>query len=762
MTHRPIPNSILLAVTVAGLAGGLAAQAFGLDKAAAVAWMASTTLVLVSMVAAIIADLRRRAFGVDVVAALAMAGALALGQPLTGAVIALMFASGGALEDYAERRSRRDLTALLARVPRVAHRRDGDRLEDIAADLARRGDRLLVKAGELVPADGVIVDGIAVLDESALTGEALPVTRRPGEQVRSGTVNAGDPFEFSVLSAAAESTYAGIVRLVETAAASKAPFVRLADRAALLFVPFTLAVAGLAYLVSADPLRALAVLVVATPCPLILAVPVAIIAGIARAARRGVVIKTGGALETLARARVVMFDKTGTLTSGAARLADVAAAEPFTPDGILRMAASLDQTSPHVLAAALVGAARERNLALSLPSAVSEQPGAGIQGTVDGCAILVGGFDWIGSRVAMPALGRHVLRRMAHEGLAGVFVAIDGHFAGAVLLADEIRPESAAALRALRRAGAGKIVMVSGDRAEIAETIAAALGIDAVLAERTPADKVAAVAAERAEAITVMVGDGINDAPALAAADVGVALGARGAAASSEAADVVLLVDRLDRLAEAMAIARRSRTIAVECVAAGMGLSILAMAAAAAGWLAPVAGAVLQEAIDVAVILNALRALGPVRPWARKRRLTPTVATRLSDQHRDLMRILDRIRAVADRIDLLESEDARNDLAEIQAMLRDRLLPHEKQDDARLYPALAEMVGGDDPLAGMSRTHREIMHLARLFDRMVADFRPGSPDPDERRELRRILYGLGAILNLHFAQEEELFRTLSA
>jgi len=353
-----------------------------------------------------------------------------------------------------------------------------------------------------------------------------------------------------------------------------------------------------------------------------------------------------------------------------------------------------------------------------------------------------------------------VLRRMEYEGASGVFISVDGRLAGALLLADEIRPETPKALRALHREGISRIIMVSGDRQEVAETIAAALGVDEVLAERSPADKVEAVTAERAEAVTLMVGDGINDAPALAAADVGIAMGARGAAASSEAADVVLLVDRLDRVSEALRIARRSRAIAVQSVVVGMGLSFLAMLAAAGGWLVPVIGALVQEVIDVAVILNALRAVSSGR-GAAEPTIPRATAERLAAEHRALMPVLDRIRNLADRLDEIPPAAAGAELNAIDGLLREHLLPHERSDDAELYPALAAIMGGTDPLGAMSRTHREIDHLGRLYTRLVAELPEGGPQPEELRDIRRVLYGLDAILRLHFSQEEEIYGTMA-
>ena len=340
---------ILLILAALGLAAGGGAWLAGAIDVAEATWLAAIVLVLCSLLMAIVQDLRQGKTGVDIVAVLAMAGAILLREYLAGAVIALMFASGRALEEYAEARARRELSALLERAPRLAHRYEQGALIQIPVETVQPGDQLLVKSGEIVPVDGLVLTASAVLDESALTGESLPIERRMGEQVRSGTVNAGGPFDLRALVTAANSTYAGVIRLVEAAQTAKAPFVRLADRYALLFVPLTLGLAGLAWVLSGEPVRALAVLVVATPCPLILAAPVAIVSGISRAARRGILIKGGGALETLARARVLLFDKTGTLTTGRARLTAIETCSVFDATTVLRLAAALDQFSQHAI-----------------------------------------------------------------------------------------------------------------------------------------------------------------------------------------------------------------------------------------------------------------------------------------------------------------------------------------------------------------------------------------------------------------------------
>ena len=751
----------LLAVTGIGLAlgglGWLTSNSVLRDGA----WIGAVAVTIVAVTVDIVRQLRRGKAGVDVLALLTMLGAVALGEFLAGAVIALMVASGRALEEYAGRRAKRELSALLARQPRTAHRYTGSELEDIPLERVRPGDRLLVRAGEVVPVDGLLLSPAAVLDEAALTGESLPVSREMGAALRSGSLNAGEAFELKALAPASDSTYAGIVRLVREAQEGKAPFTRLADRYALWFIPLTLAVAGIAWLVSASPVRALAVLVVATPCPLILAAPVAIVAGISRAARRGLLIKNGGALETLARVQTVMFDKTGTLTVGTARLVGIETAGGIAPDEALRLAASLDQASQHVSAQALVAEAKRRGLRLALPEDIRETSGVGVAGRVEGRAVRVGSFDWLNGDKPPSDWARGVLRHMAVQGRSGAFVEVEGELCAALLLADDIRLDTARTLRELRRAGIKRTVMVSGDRQDVAETIAFALGIDTVLAECAPADKVSAVEAERRQAPTVMVGDGINDAPALAAADVGVAMGARGSAASSEAADAVLLVDRLDRLAEGVFIAKRSRGIALQSVFAGMGLSLIAMGFAAAGFIAPVFGALLQEVIDVAVILNALRAVRSPQATARRHLISRNVIGQLRADHNRLMPLLDRIDTAALAVSGPEPERIRPELEALADMLRTQLLPHERADEESVYPQLAGVLNGTDPLAAMSRTHREIFHLARLYSRLLEDL-PTGPLPDfELGQLRRLLYSLGAILRLHFAQEEEIFQSVA-
>lgn len=541
--------------------------------------------------------------GLDIVAALSITGALVFREHLAAVVVALMYAGGQYLESFAERRANREMTALLSRVPRTAVRHRNGRLEEVPLNAVVPQDRLLVRQGDVVPVDGVVVEGLAILDQAALTGESLPVQKAVGDPVMSGVTNVGGAFDVAATHRAAESTYAGIVRLIEAAQRSKAPMARMADRFAIWFLALTIVLAGGAWLWSGDPIRALAVLVIATPCPLILAVPAAIVSGVSRAAKAGVLVKGGKALETLARVRALVIDKTGTLTHGQAEVVEIRQLADLPPGEILQLAASLEQASKHVIARALVREAQARGLDLVVPADVEEIPGEGVEGCVEGRRVVVGGIHYVAERA--PGAGAAFANGDHPVGAVLVAVAVDGRAAGLLVLADRLRSGTAELVKDLRRLGIERMVLATGDRRDVAEEVTAGLNFDAVYADLTPDRKIAVVQAERRHGPVMMIGDGVNDAPALAAADLGVAMGAKGAAASAEAADVVLLVDQLDKILGAVQVARRSRRIALQSVYAGIGLSIVGMIVAAFGYLVPVEGALIQEAIDVAVILNA-------------------------------------------------------------------------------------------------------------------------------------------------------------
>jgi heavy metal translocating P-type ATPase len=745
---------VLLAVAALGL-GGIA---WGLGRGGAATWIwaLGTLPVAAGLLISMARDLASGRMGVDAIAFVSMTAALVLGETLAGVVVAIMYAGGNVLEDFAVARAERDLKSLADRAPRFAHRRREREIEEIAIEEVSVGDIILVRAGDIIPVDGIITSSSAMIDEAALSGEPMPVNRRKGEAARSGTLNAGETFQLRASATAGESTYAGIVRLVTAAQTAKAPFIRLADRYAILLLPVVVVIASIAWLLSGDPIRGLAVLVAATPCPLILAAPVAFIAGVSQAARRGILIKGGGPLEALARTHTVMFDKTGTLTVGGARLIAIEAAPGEGPDDVLRMAGSLELASQHVVAAAIVQAARARELHLESPENIRETMGSGLEGWVGGRKVCVGSHQLVYGAGRPEDWAVRVLRRAAWRSALSVFVSVDGRTIGALLLGDELRRDTPRAVQMLRKAGVSRIVMVTGDRADAAETIAAALDLDAVLADRLPADKVDAVIIEQRRSPTLMVGDGINDAPALAAADVGIAMGARGASASSQAADVVILVDRLDRVSEAVVIAKRARAIAVQSIGAGLVLSGVAMGLAAFGWLSPVAGALTQEAIDVAVILNALRALAPAHIIGR-RPLPAATATILHQEHERLETALARLREIADALDDAAPTAAVVLIVEANRVVGRQIVVHERADEATVYPRLAGVLGDGHGLGAMSRAHREILHLARLLERLAEHLVPMDADRYLIRDAQRVIEAIESLVRIHNAQEEDIY-----
>ncbi len=594
-----------LVLTLVVLAAGGVAVALGRSDVARLIWLTGVAVLGAPLVWRTVRDAAHGHFASDVVASLSIVGALALDQPLAGLVIVLMQRGGEALDQYAEGRASAAVRALEAAAPSVAHLIDGAEVRDVAATDVAVGDVLLVRPGDLVPCDGEVLDGESELDASSLTGEAVPVRATAGTSVMSGSLNGVGSFRMRATAPAASSQYARIVELVRTAQSSKAPLQRVADRYAVWFTPITLVVCAVAVALTHDWMRALAVLVVATPCPLILATPVAFIGGVNRAARRMVIVRNGGALERLAAVTVAVFDKTGTLTAGKPRFQQARMAPGFDQDAVLRLTAATEQHASHLLARVLVDAVTTGGVALPASDDNVEAPGSGVRGVVEGHAIRVGARNFV---VATDRDEADVVALELPGPVLRAYVSVDGRVAAVLEFADEIRPELPDLIAALDRAGIRRVILLSGDHAPVATALAATVGIREAHGDLLPADKAEFIAGlQRAGEVVLMVGDGTNDAPALTTADVGIALAAHGGGITAEAADVIVLVDSLDRVADALAIGRRTMRIARQSIRVGLGLSALGMIAAAFGLLPPIAGAVFQEVIDVAVILNALR-----------------------------------------------------------------------------------------------------------------------------------------------------------
>ena len=574
--------------------------------------------------------LSRGTFGIDVLAIMAIIATVLVGEYIATLIIVLMLTGGAALEDFAVNRAKRELDALLKRAPQLAHRlvggngndTDTGEVEDVPATDVRTGDLLLVRPAEIVPVDGELVSVSAAFDESSLTGESLPVEREAGDAVLSGSINGQAAATIRATATAANSQYQQIIALVEEAAASKAPVVRLADRYAVPFTAVSLSIAGLAWIVSGDPVRFAEVLVVATPCPLLISAPVAFMGGMSRAARNGIIVKGGGVLEMLSRAKTVVFDKTGTLTHGTPTITRALPEPGFGEDELLALAASAEQYSSHVLAASVIAAARARGLTLTTTETANEVPAHGVVARLGAREVTVGKLSYIRDRapdaVAAPLEG----------GELAIYLAVDGRFAGSIVASDKLRGNAPQTMADFRALGLRDTVMLTGDARPTAEHIAAMVGIEQVQADCLPADKVNAVRA-LARRPVIMVGDGVNDAPVLAVADVGIAMGARGATAASESADVVILIDDLTRAARAVAIGQDTIRIALQSIWLGIVMSIGLMLLAAFGFIPATVGALLQEFVDLATILNALRAIGGRRDAAVRDRIAarePVVA----------------------------------------------------------------------------------------------------------------------------------------
>jgi len=588
-------------VVAAALATGIATVA-GAELTAS--WIGTIAAVGVAVVEAVrmVRDLRSGRWGLDVLAIIAIGGTVATGDHWAALIVALMVTGGQALEDYASARARTRLTALLAAAPRIALRRGPDgELESVPLDDIEPGDVVAVTPGGTVPVDGVLLSDEAELDESRLTGESLPVSHAAGSALVSGSVNGSTAIELRATARAVDSQYQQIVNLVDAAAASRGPFVRMADRFSIPFTVLALAIAGIAWFISGDPHRFAQVLVVATPCPLLIAAPVAFVAGMGRAAKEGIVIKTSESLERLARPRTVALDKTGTLTAGRPQLARVDAFGSNDQTEVLAVAAGAELHSNHVLAAAIVDAARERGIEPTNVTGSEEVTASGVTGLADGTEVCVGKAAFVASRTTAfdaPSLA---------VGETAVYVGIGGHPAGRIVLRDEVRGDAAATIGRLRALGIDQIVMLTGDAGATARHVGAEVGITDIRADLLPGDKVKAVAGMSDHPI-LMVGDGVNDAPVLAAADVGIAMGARGSTAASETADVVILTDDISRVVTAISTSRRTVGIARQSIAVGIGLSVVLMFVAATGVIPAIAGALLQEVVDVVTIVNGLRA----------------------------------------------------------------------------------------------------------------------------------------------------------
>lgn len=607
---RRLARYPLVWLTLAVLIAVLSLGAAGSTDAAK--WLAIVYVggVIAWTLLGMIRDVLRGHVGLDILAVVAMIATLAVGEYVASLVIVLMLSGGEALEDYAGRRARRELTALLDRSPRIAHvlvhpGSGSDEAQDTDADDVRIGDILLIRPSEIVPVDGTLLSGEASFDESSLTGESLPVHRAVGDEVLSGSVNGSHAVHVRALRRSADSQYQQIVELVKQAQDERAPTVRLADRFAVPFTAVSLVIAGTAWAVSGDPTRFAEVLVLATPCPLLIAAPVAFLGGLSRAAKAGVVVKGGGVIEQLARARSAAFDKTGTLTEGRPDLVAVDAADGFDEDELLALAASAEQYSSHVLAAGIRRAAADRGIALRPAADAQEVATNGVTAVIDGRTVVVGKPAYVA------ALAPDTVRRDVDTGEAAAYVAVDGRFAGTLVLADDPRPESAAVVAWLREQGMERIVMLTGDTKTTADAVARAVGITDVNAELLPREKVH-LAAEMRPRPVLMVGDGVNDAPVLAASDIGIAMGAKGATAAGEAADAVVLKDSLLGVAEAISIGRHTLRVAYVAIWIGIALSIGLMLVATTGAIPAVVGALIQEVVDLATILYALRALtGP-------------------------------------------------------------------------------------------------------------------------------------------------------
>ena len=536
-------------------------------------------------------------FGIDLLAITAIVATIVLGQYWAGWIVLLMLTGGDTLEEYAANKAKSELKSLLDNTPSKAHLLKDGNVTDVDIDDVKVGDKILVRPKEQVPVDGLVIDGQSEIDESSLTGESVPVNVSNGSHVMSGSINGENPFQIKAEKIAADSEYQAIVKLVKESETHPAKFVRLADRYAVPFTLIAYIIAGVAWYVSKDPVRIAQVLVVASPCPLILAAPIAFVSGMSRTSRNGIIIKSGTALEKLNSARTVAFDKTGTITKGKLVVDEFRTTNHFDEKTVMSYAASIEQNSSHVMAEAIVDYARSNNVALKKTDDLKEVTAEGIVGKVEGHIVKVGQADFVTKEVVDEVKG------------SGVYVSIDNQYAGVYSLLDQIRPEAKSTIAKLKDFGIKNILMISGDKKEATEMVASEVGITKSYPTSLPADKVKIIdGLDKEYHPTVMVGDGVNDAPALALADVGIAMGYKGANAASESADAVILQDDLSKVSTAVKIAHDTMKVAREAVLIGIFICIALMLIAAFGLIPTIIGAMLQEVVDTVAILYALRA----------------------------------------------------------------------------------------------------------------------------------------------------------
>ncbi len=554
--------------------------------------------IALSMLIEMIHTLKSGRYGVDLLAIVAVVSTLSVSEYWAAMVILVMLVGGDALEDYASRKANSELKALLDNSPQSAHRLVNDQIEDVHVDQVKVGDKIVVKPGELVPIDGEIIKGATQVNESSLTGESKPIDKQVGDPVMSGSLNGDQAIVIKAIKLARDSQYQKLVALVKEAENTPAHFVRLADRYAVPFTIAALIIGGIAWVLTKDPRRFAEVMVVASPCPLILAAPVAIVSGMSRASRSGIIVKTGSVLEKMAHPKTVAFDKTGTITSGQLSVDHLEPAPGVDIKELLHFAASAEEQSPHILARSTVAYAQEHQIPLSSVSDLKEVVGNGILATVDGRQVKVGKLIFADPNATQKPLSQ-----------TAIYVSVDGQYWGCVIFQDQIRPEAPRTMAQLRKLGVEHLVMLTGDQNAIAQHVAKLVGIHEIKADLLPEQKIAAlknVPTERRP--VVMVGDGVNDAPALATADVGIAMGAHGSTAASESADLVIVKDDLYRVVVAVTISQETMKIAQQAVLIGIGICTALMLIAAFGIIPAFIGAMLQEVIDTVSILWALRA----------------------------------------------------------------------------------------------------------------------------------------------------------